>query len=296
MCKHRGVEVAYGKGNTRAFKCPYHGWTYDLKGKVRGAAFMKDSEGFDTSELRMTPIRFATWRRNMFICFSKDTPALEEHLKDIEKDFGPLLQMENTRLGNKTIIELECNWKLAYENLMDFYHVRVLHANTFGASFSWDKDDLDLKRNGVSMWYKAGPPTPKAEPLLGKMPWMEDKEFSFASEGYLQPNLTLFGRVDCARPFIIWPLGVSRCQIIAYQCFPEKVFERPDIKDTLKIYENYLLRVLEEDRVMIESLQKAMSSRAFEPGRMSILEKPIHHVLNRVIERVFKEKKGSAHA
>lgn len=287
MCKHRGVEVAYGAGNESGFKCPYHGWTYDLKGKLRGASFMKDCEDFDPSQVRMEPIRFGTWRRNMFICFSPDTPPLEHWIADFEKDFA-FLQMENCRLGNKTIIELECNWKLAYENLMDFYHVRVLHAKTFGASFSWNKEDMDLKDSGVSLWYKAGPPTPNAEPLLGKMPWLQDKEHSFASEGYLQPNFTLFGRVDCARPFIVWPLSESRCRIIAYQCFPEEVFKRPDIKQILKVYEDYLIRVLEEDRVMIESLQKAMSSRGFQPGRMSVMEQPIHHVLNRYIQRLSK--------
>src|SRR3546814_18509436 len=44
MCRHRGVEVADGKGNTKLFKCPYHGWTYDLNGYLVGAAYMKDGK------------------------------------------------------------------------------------------------------------------------------------------------------------------------------------------------------------------------------------------------------------
>src|SRR5512139_101824 len=47
MCAHRGVEVAQGRGNARAFKCPYHGWTYDLAGRLTGAGYMKESAGFD---------------------------------------------------------------------------------------------------------------------------------------------------------------------------------------------------------------------------------------------------------
>src|SRR5690606_23457263 len=30
QCRHRGVEVAQGRGNAKIFKCPYHAWTYDL--------------------------------------------------------------------------------------------------------------------------------------------------------------------------------------------------------------------------------------------------------------------------
>ena len=292
MCAHRGVEVAYGNGNTRAFKCPYHGWTYDLKGRLKGAAHMAATEGFDPASCRMKPIRLDVWRGNIFICFSPDTVPLMEFLAEFEKDFG-FLQMENCRLGNKTVLELNCNWKLVHENLMDFYHVNVLHAKTFGAKFTWDNDKVILKeRGGLSMWYKAGPPTPNAEPLLGKMPWMEEHDYSFGAEGFMQPNFTLFGRIDCARPFIVWPQGVDKCQIIIYQLFPEKVFERPDIREILKVYENYLLKVLDEDRLMIESLQKAMSTRGFEPGRMSVMEKSIHHFLNGHIERVLQPSGG----
>jgi len=292
MCAHRGVEVAYGNGNTRAFKCPYHGWTYDLKGRLKGAAYMEQSEGFDPSNCRMTPIRLETWRGNIFICFSSETVPLAEHLREFERDFG-FLQMENCRLGNKTIIHLDCNWKLVHENLMDFYHVNVLHANTFGAKFTWNNEGVDLKEGGsLSMWYKAGPPTPGAQPLLGKMPWMEEHDYSFASEGFLPPNLTLFGRVDCARPMVVWPLSKDRCEIIVYQLFPEQVFDRPDIRETLKVYEDYLIKVLDEDRVMIESLQKAMYTRGFKPGRMSVQEKAIHHYLNSHISRVLEGEKG----
>lgn len=292
MCAHRGVEVAYGNGNTRAFKCPYHGWTYDLKGQLKGAAHMAATEGFNPSNCRMRPIRLDVWRGNIFVCFSPDTVPLMEFLAEFEKDFG-FLQMENCRLGNKTVLELNCNWKLVHENLMDFYHVNVLHAKTFGAKFAWDNDKVILKeRGGLSMWYKAGPPTPNAEPLLGKMPWMEEHDYSFGAEGFMQPNFTLFGRIDCARPFIVWPQGVDKCQVIIYQLFPAQVFERPDIRDILKVYENYLLKVLDEDRTMIESLQKAMTARGFNPGRMSVMEKSIHHFLNGHVERVIAPTDG----
>lgn len=37
VCRHRFSEVASGCGNTRAFKCPYHAWTYGLDGALRAA-------------------------------------------------------------------------------------------------------------------------------------------------------------------------------------------------------------------------------------------------------------------
>src|SRR3546814_1458233 len=76
-------------------------------------------------------------------------------------------------------------------------------------------------------------------------------------------------------------------RIISDHLFPEEVFNRPEIEEKLKIYRDYQLQVLGEDQSMVESMQKAMNSRAYVPGRMSILEKPLHHYLNGHIDRMF---------
>jgi Rieske 2Fe-2S family protein len=287
MCVHRGVEVAQGCGNARAFKCPYHGWIYDLAGRLTGAAYMKESEGFALCDQRMQPIRLETWSGNVFASFDPGGSPLAEHLREFEKDFA-FLQMERCRLGNRIELDLACNWKFVHENLMDFYHVGTLHAKTFGGKFAWQDDQVQLgSRGAISIFYDAGPPTPKAEPLLGKMPWLEDRPVSFSCTGFLPPNCTLFGRIDCVRLMIAWPHGPHRSRTIIYHLFPEEFFARPGFTETLKVYRDYQLQVLEEDRSMLESMQLAMASPSYRPGRMSTLEKPLHHYLNGYIERVF---------
>lgn len=287
MCVHRGVEVAQGCGNAKAFKCPYHGWVYDLAGRLTGAAYMKESEGFALGDQRMQPIRLETWSGNVFVSFDPGGAPLAEHLREFEKDFA-FLRMEHCRLGNRIELDLACNWKFVHENLMDFYHVGTLHAKTFGAKFAWQDDQVQLgSRGAIAIFYNAGPPTPKAEPLLGKMPWLEDRPVSFSCTGFLPPNCTLFGRIDCVRVMIAWPDGPARSRTIIYHLFPEEFFARPGFTETLKVYRDYQLEVLEEDRSMLESMQLAMASPSYRPGRMSTLEKPLHHYLNGYIERVF---------
>jgi len=289
MCVHRGAEVAAGCGNARAFKCPYHGWIYDLSGRLTGAAYMKESEGFDLAARRLRPLAVDTWRRNIFATFDSAAPPLAQFVAEFEKDFA-FLRMEDCRLGNRIVLDLACNWKFVPENLMDFYHVGVLHAKTFGSKFSWTDDNVHLKpRGGLSIFYAAGPPTPGAEPLLGKMPWLEDRPVSFACTGFLPPNCTLFGRIDCVRFMLAWPDGPDRSRTVIYHLFPEAFFERPGFRETLTVYREYQLQVLEEDRSMIESMQLAMASPAYRPGRMSTLEKPLHHYLGGYLDRVLDD-------
>jgi Rieske 2Fe-2S family protein len=286
MCLHRGVEVAYGAGNVRSFKCPYHGWVYGLNGQLTGAAYMADSEGFELQRCRLPPLKLDTWRGNVFVTFDPAARPLAQAVAEMEKDFA-FLGWEKCRLGNRIELELACNWKFVHENLMDFYHVGVLHAKSFGARFSWDNDTVRPKADGgLAIFYNAGPPTPGAEPLLGKMPWLEDRPHSFACTGYLAPNLTFFGRIDCIRPMVAWPIDEAHTRVVIYHLFPESFFERPDMTEKLKIYRDYQIVVLEEDRTMIESMQKAMGSPAYHPGRMSTLEKPIHNFLNGYLDRI----------
>lgn len=296
MCLHRGVEVAEGTGNARAFKCPYHGWVYDHEGQLKGAAHMKASEEFDLKNCRLKQVRLATWRGNIFVCFDEEGRSFDEAIAPFENDFG-FLQMERCRLANKVVLELDCNWKFVTENIMDFYHVNVLHKATFGAKFSWENDNVKLRDRGeFTVWYNAGPPTPKAELLLGKMPWMENHDKSFASHGFMMPNLTIFGRIDCVRPFVAWPMGPHRCQVFIYHLFPEEFFEQPDFTEKAEIYKEYQLKVLGEDISMIESMQRAMMLDSYQPGRMSVLEKPLHHYLNEYCRRILPEDASTSNA
>ena len=45
-CRHRAAPVAQGEGNAGLFTCPYHSWTYELDGKLRGCPGMEKGQGF----------------------------------------------------------------------------------------------------------------------------------------------------------------------------------------------------------------------------------------------------------
>lgn len=289
MCVHRGVTIAEGTGNAAGFSCPYHGWAYDLSGRLRTAAHMGETEGFVANQCRLRQIAMKVWHGNIFLCFGASPPDFDRYIASFEAAFAGL-HMERCRLGNKIRIELNCNWKLFHENLLDFYHVRVLHAGSFGAGFRWDNNAIRLNDDGsITTEYKAGPPTPKAEPLLGKMPWLENEEYSFASTGLLPPNFAIFGRIDCARPMVAWPMGPNKCEVFIYHLFPEEFHARSDFADKMEIYRDYQIKVLEEDRSMIESMQKTMPIQAFRPGPLSVFEKAVHHYINQHLDRLYPQ-------
>ena len=287
VCRHRGVEVATGQGNVKEFSCPYHGWLYDLKGHLRGVPFMKNVKGFDFDNCRLRRLGTATWAGFVFVNFDPAAEPFEDFVADFDDAFG-MLKMEECRLADKLVADLDCNWKLVVENFMDIYHVQTIHMDTFGGAIRLEDFNFSIKERGFfSAFYDAAPMVIGQKTLFGKMPWMERYPESFACTGILSPNLQMFARCDDVQPFVIWPLAPNKTRVIVYTLMPERNFADPEFDRKLKDYVDFMVQVVGEDEGMVRSLQNGVGSRSFEPGPMSYLETSIHHLIKHNLERTF---------
>ena len=289
VCRHRGVEVASGQGNTNEFSCPYHGWLYDLDGRLVGAPYMKEAAGFDPKSCRLDSLRLDTWAGWVFINFDDDAMPLAEFVTEFENDFGWLGQ-EDCQLTEKFEMEFDCNWKLIVENLLDFYHVAALHQDTIGHGFDVALMPLNNKPKGrFSSFYERVSPMPGGKPLLDVLPALASKPAPemVNSVGFLPPNFNLIFRPDYVRPFIIWPLSPAKCKLIAYPLFPREAFDKPGFAAAVESYRVLHEATLVEDLEMVRSLQNACDSRNFVPGRISTMEAAVHNTLTWYLDRMF---------
>ena len=60
-CRHRGALLAQGEGNCRAFRCPYHSWTFDTDGALLVAPEMEQTLDFKPEDWHLTPIRLLSF-------------------------------------------------------------------------------------------------------------------------------------------------------------------------------------------------------------------------------------------
>ncbi len=288
VCAHRGVEVAQGKGNIKEFSCPYHGWLYDLSGKLIGAPYMNQAEGFDPARCRLKPVRCEIWQGFMFVNFDDDCEPLADFLGAFAEDFGSF-EMGELAVAARLEIDFNCNWKLVAENAMDNLHIAVVHPVTLGEGIH--AEDIEFKlnpRGGYSSFYTHEPRFNDHQPMFGEhMDSLMDKPSNFAGAGFMSPNLQLFTYCDNVELSMHWPLDVDWTRHTITILFPKKFFDRPDFAEKIRTYYDTETKTVGEDAEMVKSLQHAMSVRAFAPGRMSRVEKPIHHLLNYYVERMF---------
>ena len=134
-CRHRGNAVCRAeKGNVRSFMCTYHGWTYGLDGSLIGVPGYKDlyHEQLDKSQWGLIrAAKVASYKGFVFATMDPEAPELEDYL-------GPVgrfpFDMIESRGGVKAIDGIHknmigCNWKLAVDNVFDWYHARISHAS-----------------------------------------------------------------------------------------------------------------------------------------------------------------------
>ena len=290
VCRHRGVEVASGEGNLAKFTCPYHAWVYDLNGNLMGAPHVKEVKSFDAGNCSLPRVRLDDWGGYIFVNFDPDCEDLGDYLdEDDIRDFAAFLQPENTRLSHKFVVDVPCNWKFVPENLMDMYHVGVIHKESFGGHFPVANFRFNLKKHGYNATYESYTMAPKGVTLFGTMPWLRGKvEELFACTTWIRPTMNIFGRHDLIQPWVAHPIDEKTTRVTIYTQLPEEYFDTPGFDEKNKIYCDFIEQVATEDLAMLESLQNGVGSRAFEPGPTVKLERAIHHLQNYYLDRLMQ--------
>jgi anthranilate 1,2-dioxygenase large subunit len=135
-CAHRGALIALeSRGNTKAFTCVYHAWSYDRQGNLKEVAFKDGIRGkggmapsFCMEQHNPRKLRLAEAFGIIFGSFSNDVPPLEEHLGDeIHSRIGRVMGGRTPVVLGRYTQALPNNWKLYMENVKDSYHASILH-------------------------------------------------------------------------------------------------------------------------------------------------------------------------
>jgi phenylpropionate dioxygenase-like ring-hydroxylating dioxygenase large terminal subunit len=286
LCLHRGVEVASGRGNCKEFSCPYHAWLYDSGGNLVVAPHMKKS-AVNLQGRRLRRLHSRLWRGWIFVNFA-DSPAVsfEDFIAPYERELT-WFRSERCRLADKLVFEIPCNWKFMVENLMDIYHVDVLHAPTFGKTHKKNKDTIahrSLPMGGWVLDLDSAPLAKDGKQLFVPLPWLEAASSGFNQKAGVFPNVNISVRYDSVRVWQLWPLGVDKTVMHVYLLFPEMTLGLPDFQESMTQYKDYIAKIVGEDASMVVSLQSNAGSRFFDPGPMSHLEGAIHHTLQYYLE------------
>jgi phenylpropionate dioxygenase-like ring-hydroxylating dioxygenase large terminal subunit len=134
VCRHRGAKVAAGAGTARVFSCPYHAWTYDLAGRVRGIPDERCFPGVRPGRSSLTELPLCEKHGLVWVI---PTPAADGATRfDIDPWLGGLgaqlagFGFESWHLQDRRLIPETMNWKLVMDTFHEGYHIGFLHRDS----------------------------------------------------------------------------------------------------------------------------------------------------------------------
>ncbi len=285
VCLHRMSTLLEGRGNARSIVCPYHAWTYNLDGSLRGAPAMTLNQGFCKENYKLPSVRCEEWLGWVFVTLKPDAPAVAEQLAEVER----LIAGYDMTNYTETFFEehvWDTNWKVLAENFMESYHLPVCHAGTIGglskleemvcppghATFNYHtilKDD-SLR---IAMAH------PSNDRLTG-----DERRTTFLLAIYPSLLITL-------TPGYFWylslhPKSPGQAHIRFGGGMSDDYKDDADAQDNFVALKTLLDDVNIEDRGCTEKVYKGLNSGFARPGHLSHLERPNYDFAQYLLSRM----------
>ena len=128
VCSHRGHDlVAIGHGCAKTLTCPYHGWSFDLQGRLRGVPHR--TSGFpalDTGQSGLHSIGVSESMGLVWVRLSSTGPSLSDFLAGIDEQMQPI-GLESMVCVRSDERSLPIHWKTLLESFLEGYHIRTTH-------------------------------------------------------------------------------------------------------------------------------------------------------------------------
>ena len=160
-CMHRGTQLKEPgtTGWSANFRCPFHGWTYDLDGALLEVPEAWDFPHVSASTHGLKPVQVGTWGGFVFVNFDSDAEPLDTFLGVLPEHFKDFA-IEDRYIETHVCKRLPINWKAAEEAFMEAYHVKETHAG--GAEYSEPITTYDIFGDNVNRFiHTVGSPNPR---------------------------------------------------------------------------------------------------------------------------------------
>jgi phenylpropionate dioxygenase-like ring-hydroxylating dioxygenase large terminal subunit len=292
VCRHRGSRVVSDRQGSckSAIVCPFHGWSYNLDGTLRGVPAPRSLPELDPQLHGLPELEHEIFHGFIFIRFKPGPqPAVKKLLSMYEPLFALHRTAETKPLGLFCQAEMQANWKAVRDVDNEGYHVPIAHPGLYdlygrqyvdelpgqGVTRSVGRFDTVESKLWSVRHYKTIRPAP-AE-YLGE----ESANWTYIG---MFPNFVFMLYPEQIGYYQEWPLGVDRTLQRG------NIYGLPDDRREMRLARYLAMRIdreaTREDHQLIVWSCEAMKSSAFAGVILSDLEAGVreyHDQLRRLI-------------
>ena len=266
-CRHRGMQVAAGSGCTKAFSCPYHGWTYGLDGALKG---VPGQSGFPTLDRDEHGLKEVSATERGGIIYVQQEGDMDPALLSDALDYFS----GDQALFDQQVLTDCANWKLLYETLMEGYHIKSLHQESF---YPFGYDNLNVIE-AFGPHSRVVYPFQRIEQVRGTAPDKLNLTGLVTSVYMLFPNASISVLSKHSNLVILEPISPSQSQWVIYSLINAAPDNAPITAEDARRDAAFVNDSgQEEDRAAATAIQQALASGANTHLTFGHFEKAIVH-------------------
>ncbi len=282
VCQHRAHELVQGEGRLQNLVCPYHAWSYDLTGQLKAARHTSQLVDFDVEAICLDPVQVTELGGFVFVNLDPTAPPLQDQAGDLGAEIDRWApDVEQLTFARRLTYDIESNWKNVVDNFLECYHCHVAHQDFVSLV---DMDTYRVTTHGIysSHMAEAGKAANTAYDVSGAT-------VTDHAVWWLWPNTCMMrypGRGNLTVLKII-PVGPERTHE-TLDFFLESAEPNEAELESMRYFDE-VLQV--EDIGLVESVQRGMSTPAFEQGRIvndpdgsGLSEHAVHHFHGLVLD------------
>ena len=282
VCQHRAHELLSGSGRTDSIVCGYHGWTYELTGRLSRARRTADVAGFDPSSICLSEVQAEEFGGFVYVNLDPSAASLAEQSEGLGAEIARWApDVENLTHVRRFHYDIASNWKNVIDNFLECYHCHVAHPDFVTLV---EMDTYRVTTHGIysSHMARAGYSANSAYDTSGSA--VKD-----LAVWWLWPNTCLMrypGRGNFSVMQMV-PAGPERTlETIDFYLETDELTEADE--ESIR----YIDEVLQpEDIGIVESVQRGMRTPAFtqgrivcDPGGSGLSEHGVHHFHGLVLD------------
>lgn len=273
VCRHRAGFFAKDKGNANVLRCKYHGWTYNLDGKLIGTPEFDEVKCFNKSDYPLREVNVSSWEGLVFVNLSDNPEPLENIFYGINYRIKPI-ELTSKKFYSRIVYELNCNWKVYVDNYLEGYHLPHVHPEL--------NDLLDYKNyvTELSENYSLQYSPLKSD---GNLYSQGNEAFYY----FVTPNFMLNILPGRLQTNLVVPISHNKTKVIFDYYYDD--IESDEAVKFIKNEIEYSDVIQQQDITICENVYKGLASDGYHKGRLSVKrEKGLYHFHN-LIRKYYKD-------
>ena len=285
VCPHRGARLVIEPlKETSTLTCPYHAWSYELDGSVKGRPHFHGPDRHDRGSngagdasredrVCLFEVRSAVWHDWVFVNLDGTAQTFDDYMTPIRGHFEEW-DLSQFRYAHHDQFEFRCNWKLAVENLADFYHNFKVHPGTVAEAYVPEKSG-PFQGQGVhlsAVGTLTGPERMFSSVSLGGLPVLSGLS---QEQMLMQPSAVLFPNAAITvTPAIVdfiyfEPVTPGRTTMHMWYYFVGDGAEAPEHECSRQLVYTDFENANREDEGICARMQEGRTCDAYDGGRLS---------------------------